>query len=168
MPTVPSSGVRLVLDTNMALSGLLWGGTPGRLIDASEGQRVELASSAALLAELQGVLSREKFARQLARRGLTVGDVFDGYAALVVIVSPAVIAPTITRDPADDQVLAAALAAQADLIVSGDAHLLDLKSFKGIGIVTAATAVERIASARRTAPAIAGVHVNQACRRQSY
>jgi len=139
--------VRLVLDTNTALSGLLWGGTPGRLIDAAEAQRIELASSAALLAELQGVLSREKFAKQLAKRGLTVGDVFDGYAALVTIVTPAVIAPTITRDPADDQALAAALAAQADLIVSGDAHLLDLKSFQGIEIVTAAIAVAHIGSA---------------------
>jgi uncharacterized protein len=138
--------VRLVLDTNTALSGLLWGGTPGRLIDAAEEQRIELANSAALLAELQGVLSREKFAKQLARRGLTVADVFDGYAALVVIVTPAAIAPTITRDPADDQVLAAALAAHADLIVSGDAHLLDLKNFQGIEIVTAAIAVERIGS----------------------
>lgn len=138
--------MRLVLDTNTALSGLLWGGTPGRLIDAAEAGQVELASSAALLAELQGVLSREKFAKQLAKRGITVADVFDGYAAMVTLVAPAVIAPTITRDPADDQVLAAALAARADLIVSGDAHLLDLKSFKGIEIVTAAADVERIAA----------------------
>lgn len=62
------------------------------------------------------------------------------------LVAPATIAPTITRDPADDQVLAAALAARADLIVSGDAHLLDLKSFQGIEIVTAAVAVERVAA----------------------
>lgn len=136
--------MRLVLDTNTALSGLLWGGMPGRLIDAAESGRVELASSAALLAELQGVLSREKFARQLAKRGINVADVFDGYAATVNIVTPATIAPTITRDPADDQVLAAALAARADLIVSGDAHLLDVKSFKGIEIVTAREAVERL------------------------
>ena len=141
--------MRLVLDTNTALSGLLWGGTPGRLIDAAEAGQVELASSAALLAELQGVLSREKFARQLAKRGLTVADVFDGYAALVSIVMPAVIAPTITRDPADDQVLAAALAAQADLIVSGDAHLLDLKSFTGIEIITASQAITCIEAGRK-------------------
>lgn len=139
--------MRLVLDTNTVLSGLLWGGTPGRLIDAAEAGRIELASSAALLAELQGVLSREKFAKPLAKRGLTVRDVFDGYAALVTIVTPAVIAPTIIRDPADDQVLAAALAAQVHLIVSGDAHLLDLKSFHSIEIVTATIAVHHIGSA---------------------
>jgi putative PIN family toxin of toxin-antitoxin system len=79
--------VRLVLDTNTALSGLLWGGTPGRLIDAAEAGQVELASSSALLAELQGVLSREKFAKQLGKRGITVADVFDGYAATVNIVT---------------------------------------------------------------------------------
>lgn len=136
--------MRLVLDTNTALSGLLWGGTPGRLIDASVAGQAELFSSAALLVELQGVLSREKFARQLAKRRITVADVFDGYAALVRLVAPAAIAPTITRDPADDQVLAAALAARANLIVSGDAHLLDLKSFRGIEIVTAQRAIERL------------------------
>jgi putative PIN family toxin of toxin-antitoxin system len=138
--------VRLVLDTNTALSGLLWGGTPGRLIDAAEAGRVELVSSAPLLADLQGVLSREKFAKQIAKRGLTVADLFDGYAALVTLVAPASIAPTVTRDPVDDQVLATALAAQADLIVSGDAHLLGLRSFRGIEIITAAMAVERIAT----------------------
>lgn len=139
--------MRLVLDTNTALSGLLWGGTPQRLIDAAEAGAIELASSAALLAELQGVISREKFARQLARRGISVGDVFDGYAALVLVVVPAVIAPTVLRDPADDQVLATALAAQADSVVSGDAHLLDLKRFQGIEIITAAIALERIGRA---------------------
>jgi uncharacterized protein len=138
--------VLLVLDTNTALSGLLWGGVPGHLIDAAEAGLIELASSTALLAELQGVLSREKFARQLAQRNLKVGDVFDGFATLVTIVVPADIAPTITRDPSDDRVLAAALAARANLIVSGDAHLLDLKSFHGIECVTAAVAVRRIGS----------------------
>ena len=130
--------MRLVLDTNTALSGLLWGRTPTHLIDAAEAGQVQLAGSAALLAELQGVLSREKFAGQLAKRGLTVADVFEGYAALVTIVTPTVIVPIITRDPADDQVLAAALTAKADLIVSGDAHLLDLESFRRIEIVKAA------------------------------
>jgi uncharacterized protein len=65
---------------------------------------------------------------------------------LVTLVTPAAIAPTIVRDPADDQVLAAALAARVDAIVSGDAHLLDLKQFQGIPIVTTAEALLRIAA----------------------
>jgi len=144
MPIASSNGVRLVLDTNTVISGLLWGGTPGRLIDAAKAGRVELVSSAALLAELQGILSRPKFAQQLAQRGVTVADVFDGYAALVRLVVPAVIAPTISRDPADDQVLATAIGGQADLIVSGDSHLLDLKQFMGIDVIAAVSAAQKV------------------------
>jgi uncharacterized protein len=50
--------VRLVLDTNIALSGLLWGGPPGKLIDAELGGRIRLVSSIPLISELQGVLER--------------------------------------------------------------------------------------------------------------
>jgi putative PIN family toxin of toxin-antitoxin system len=144
MPTEPGSGVLLVLDTNTALSGLLWGGVPGSLVDAALAGQTRLISSPALLAELQGVLSRQKFAAQLSRRGLAVADVFGGYAAMVVVVAPAAITPTVLRDPADDHVLAAALAAQVDFIVSGDSDLLDLKSFQGIPIITARDALERL------------------------
>lgn len=145
MPTAPSHGVRLVLDTNIAVSGLLWHGAPGQLIDAARAGVIELISSTPLLAELQGVLLRSKFAAQLAKRGLTVHAVFDGYAALVSLVTPALIAPTIMADPADDQVLACALAAHADLIVSGDKrHLLALKSYRDIPIVTPTEAVRLI------------------------
>ena len=140
--------MRLILDTNTAVSGLLWQGTPGQLIDAAHSGQIEIFSSTPLLAELQGVLSRAKFAAQLAKRGLNVGDVFDGYAALVMIVIPSATERIIVRDPADDRVLAAALAARADLIVSGDAHLLDLKNFRGIEIVTAAVAVARVGQAK--------------------
>lgn len=136
--------MRLVLDTNTALSGLLWGGTPAKLLDASIEGRIELISSTPLLAELQGVLMRPKFDKQLTRKGLTVADVFEGYAALVTVVTPAVIAPTIIRDPADDQVLAAALGGCADIIVSGDAHLLDLGQYQGIQIFDAAAALHQL------------------------
>lgn len=118
------------------------------MIDAARQARIVLASSAPLLAELQGVLSRPKFARQLASRGLAVSDLFDGFAALIEVVVPALITPTIVRDAADDQVLATALAAAADLIVSGDAHLLDLKWFQGIQIVNTAEALARLPSSR--------------------
>jgi len=132
--------VRLVLDTNTALSGLIWNGPPCRLIEAAEGGLVSLFSSVALLTELRTVLSREKFARPLARRDVAVAEVFGHYVALVTIVAPALITPTINRDMSDDAVLATALGARADLIVSGDAHLLNLKSFQKIDIVTATTA----------------------------
>lgn len=136
--------MRLVLDTNTVISGLLWQGTPGRLIDAAQTKSITLCTSVSLLSELRGVLAREKFAGQLQARALNVSEVFDGYAALAMIVAPAGIAPIVTKDPADDAVLACALAAQADLIVSGDPHLRDLKTYRGIPIITATDALRQI------------------------
>lgn len=120
MPTVPSSELRLVLDTNTALSGLIWGGPPGALIHAARHGRIQLCSSMPLIAELQGVLRRDKFAAPLKPRGLSAADLFDGYAALVEIVRPVPLHAATLRDPDDDVVLATALAARADTIVSGD------------------------------------------------
>ena len=141
--------MRLVLDTNTAISGLLWHGTPGKLIDAAFAKTILLCTSAVLLAELRGVLVRAKFAKQLETRGLSVVEVFDGYAALTTIVVPAIIHPTIINDPSDDAVLACALGAKAELIISGDRHLLDLQEHQGIRIVTAAEAVGILGSIAR-------------------
>lgn len=139
--------MRLVLDTNIVISGLLWHGPPGNLIDTARTGAITLLTSAALLDELRGVLHRDKFSSQLRARGLEPAELFEGYAALAAMVQPADIAPAVAKDPADDAVLACALAARAEVVVSGDAHLLNLKSYQGIHIINAAAALERIARA---------------------
>jgi putative PIN family toxin of toxin-antitoxin system len=136
--------VRLVLDTNAAVSGLLWQGNPGKLLDAAQAGSLTLCASAPLLAELHGVLGREKFAKHLQVRGLSATQIFEGYAALTTVVVPAIIPPAIIDDPDDDAVLACAVAAKADLIVSGDPHLLKLEHYRGVPIVTPVEAVERL------------------------
>jgi uncharacterized protein len=67
-----------------------------------------------------------------------------GYAALATPVTPIIIAAVILDDPDDDAVLACALGAQADVIVSGDSHLLSLKIYEGIDILTAPKMLARI------------------------
>lgn len=114
--------MRLVLDTNAAVSGLLWYGNPGKLIDAAPAGSLTLYTSAPLLGELHGVLGREKFTKHLQVRDLTATQIFEGYAALTTVVVPATILPAIIDDPDDDAVLACAVAAKVDLVVSGDPH----------------------------------------------
>ncbi|MEX0689431.1 MAG: putative toxin-antitoxin system toxin component, PIN family [Pirellulales bacterium] len=137
--------MRLVLDTNTAVSGLIWGGVPGRLIDAAAAGTAQIISSVPLLDELHDVLFRKKFAAQLAEQGVDAADLFEGYAALVQLVVPAVIGRVILADPDDDIVLATAVTCGADAIVSGDAHLLGISEFQGIPIVTPSAAVSRLA-----------------------
>ncbi|GHU05392.1 putative toxin-antitoxin system toxin component, PIN family protein [Betaproteobacteria bacterium] len=137
--------MRLVLDTNVAVSGLLWGGAPAQLLDATQIGEIELFTSPSLLAELAGILARVKFAKALAATGLPREELVLGYAELATIIVPADIPPTIAADPDDDQVLACALAARADLIVSGDRHLHSLGSYyQGIAIVHPAEALHII------------------------
>jgi putative PIN family toxin of toxin-antitoxin system len=135
----------LVLDTNVVASALLWGGVPQLLVQASREKRVNLFTSIPLLAELTDILARLKFEKKLAASGLTIGQIVDRYTELAALVQPAAIAPTVLDDPDDDQLLACAVAARADLIVSGDRrHLLPLGKFEGMPIVLPAEALRII------------------------
>ena len=71
-------------------------------------------------------------------------ELIEGYGELAQFVRPAAISPVVLADPEDDHVLACALAAKADFIVSGDSHLLTLKTYQGIAIVGAVEALARL------------------------
>jgi len=137
--------MRLVLDTNIVASGLLWEGSPARLTDAAQAGVIEIYTSRILVAELTRILKRAKFTKAIAASGVGIEGLVLGYAELATFVEPVPIPPTIIADPDDDHVLACALAADADLIVSGDRHLLGLGIFQNIEIITAAQALGRIA-----------------------
>lgn len=137
--------MRVVLDTNIVVSALLWGGLPDRLLQAAIDGEIELVTSPVLLEELREVLARPHLVARLADQRSTVEQALALYARLAIQVSPLATPSVIAADPDDDHVLACALAARADLIVSGDKrHLLSLKSYQGMPIVTPAEAVRLI------------------------
>jgi len=138
--------MRLVLDTNIVVSGLLWGGSPRTLLDHARAGRITLFTSAPLLAELDDVLSRAKLGERLRLAGVEHQELVYGFAALCTIVTPAAIPPTILDDSDDDHVIACAVGAAAGVIVSGDRHLLRLGEYQGIVILTAANALAQVAS----------------------
>ncbi len=138
--------MRVVLDTNTLVSGVISaGGPPRRLVDGARAQAFELCSSATLLAELLDVLSRGKFMVRLAQAGLTPQGIVADLRRLAHMAAPQEVPRVIANDADDDHVLACAVAGQADLIVSGDKHLHSLGGqYNGIPIVTAAQAVQQI------------------------
>jgi putative PIN family toxin of toxin-antitoxin system len=129
--------VRLVLDTNTVISGLLWSGSPRQVLDAARQDLITLLTSPALLAELEDVLQRPKFAQRLADAHVATKDLVLGFAALADVLQPSSIPPAVLSDPDDDDVLACAVCGKVDRIVSGDSDLLNLGSYRGIPIVTA-------------------------------
>jgi uncharacterized protein len=120
---------RAVLDPGVLVSVLLAAeGPPGRILDCWRQGEIELVVSDTLLAELEHVLLRPRFASRVDTRDARAYLAGIRRAALVLDDPPA--EPGLTRDPDDDYLSALARAANADLIVSGDAHLTELPNAK--------------------------------------
>ena len=136
--------MRLVLDTNVVVSALLWGGVPYKLLQAAVAGEVELYTSAVLLDELRGILVRPHLAKRLIGQRRSVEQAVESYARLCHSVQPLHTPRVVLHDPDDDHVVAAAIEAQAHLIVSGDKHLLQLKDSINIPVLKAQDALLRI------------------------
>jgi putative PIN family toxin of toxin-antitoxin system len=140
---------RAVIDTNTWVSGLVWTGAPRRVIESVLNRGMCCSTSGELVAELRRVLTYPRIEKVLTQRGLTAADLVEQIGLVSdLVVAPALPKP-ICRDSDDDAVLACAVAAQADLIVSGDQDLLVLQVFEGIPILTAIQAVEWLRRAPR-------------------
>jgi uncharacterized protein len=134
---------RVVLDTNVVVSAILWGGTPRKLFDLADAGQITLFTSIELLRELTGILSRDKFAERIGASGQSIDQIVDGYAAYAEIVRP-VATPRVAPDPDDDVVLGTALAANAEMVVTGDGPFLSVGRWRDIGVVTVVDALTRI------------------------
>jgi len=138
--------MRLVLDTNVVLSALLWGGTPYRLLQLAVEGEAQLFTSPVLAAELREILARPHLAAKLIEKSTTADAVTALYLELARALSPLSVPRVVPDDPDDDHVIACAVAARADVIVSGDKHLLKMREYQGMHIVTAAQAVKMFSS----------------------
>ena len=124
--------MKIVLDTNVLVSGMLWKGNPEKIIHAWKAGKFELITSLATLAELQRVLRypRIEMPEEMIKEWI------DLLLENSTVVDPKIKVDVIKNDPPDNRFLEVALASNADYIVSGNNHLLDLHEFKGIKITT--------------------------------
>lgn len=137
--------LRLLLDTNIIVSGLLWNGAPRILLKlAADNDAIALFTSDILMTELRNTLSYRKFAKRLESADLTVDNAVTLYRDISQIVEPEIIGRVVPKDADDDDVVAAALGARAHAIVSGDHHLTEMEHAAGIAILRAADAIRLI------------------------
>lgn len=129
--------MRVTADTNTIVSGSLWHGNPRRILEAAHSGTIELFTSLKLIAELEEVLSRGKFAAIISKAESSPREIVRNYRLVATVINAEPVDPVVIRDPDDDEVIACAVASRSEVIVSGDNDLLDLKRYKNIRILTA-------------------------------
>lgn len=130
--------MRVLLDTNVLISAILFGGLPRQLLEAALAGDLDLITSQPLLAELETVLTRKfEFPSSMT------ASIRAELEALSQIVEPVQMKP-VTRTVADDVVLATAVAGGAEVLVTGDKELLGIESYEGIPIQSARDLVDRL------------------------
>jgi putative PIN family toxin of toxin-antitoxin system len=101
--------VRIVLDTNVVFSALLWRGTQYRLLDAIRQRSNTQLYSTALLEELAGVLTRPSATKRLALIEATAATVLADYVEVIELIAPTTVPRVVPGDVDDDQVIADAV-----------------------------------------------------------
>ena len=121
--------MKLVVDTNVLISGLLWGGPPNRILKWARDGLVIIFACESTIEELKRVIHYRRFAQRLTHLEKTPPEAVAYTMNLVTFVpNPLNIAPVITDDPFDDIFLALASENEAHLIVSGDQHIPNLRN----------------------------------------
>ena len=126
--------MKIVCDTNVIVSGILFGGHSRAILSSIARGRVEAFTTPALLNELREVLTRRKFRLRAEQVAVIIEMVKESFA----YVEPRTLIRAVADDPDDDRVLEAADAAGARVIISGDRHLLTLKAWHSIAILSPA------------------------------
>lgn len=124
--------IRVILDTNIFVSMAL-GGRVGKINDAWRRNNFSLVVSDEIVSEYLNVLQRPKF----RLRSTTIALIINRVYRKAEFVSPTEQVVAIQADPTDNKFLEAAVARKVDFIVSGDKHLLELKEFRSIPILSA-------------------------------
>lgn len=134
------SKILAVFDTNIFISAIIFGGNPRTCLELAREGKIRLYSSKNILLEVSQKLS-DKF---MWKEG-DIKEVIRGIGGFATIVTPNIIINKIKKDEADNRILECTFFAKADYIVSGDKHhLLSIKKFKKIPIVTSTKFIKKV------------------------
>jgi putative PIN family toxin of toxin-antitoxin system len=130
--------MRVILDTNVILSAIFFGGVPGRILNAYRDGILTIVLSPEILDEYRATAER------LAKK-FDVGceEILDWIAMHSEMVAALELIEPVCADPDDDKFIACALASGAKIICSGDKHLLDVDGYRGIEVLRPRAFVDR-------------------------
>ena len=123
---------RIVVDTNIYISAIFWGGKPREIIDLGRDNRVHIFTSLEIENEIA-----EKLRAKFRLNEEEINQILLDFSTLPVPVKVTTKIEVIPDDPEDNKFIECAVISGANYIVSGDKHLLDLKEYSGIKILKA-------------------------------
>ena len=124
--------LKVVLDTNIFVSSLFWKGEPNRIVMLASENKIKNFTSTAVLDELRNVLKRDFDVPENK-----IDEILSNIVSYSELVETGERLEIIKSDPSDNKFLEIAITVKADYIVSNDKHLLNLREFHGIEIVSA-------------------------------
>lgn len=128
--------MKVVLDTNVLVSGTFWIGKSFEVINSIELKGIKLILSKELIDEYNEVINREEIIDKIENKNLIMNETIKKIISDAEIVEPKEKFDAVKEDPDDNRILECAFERKADFIVSQDSHLLKLKEFQGIRIVS--------------------------------
>ncbi len=126
----------VVLDSNVWISAIIFGGKPAKLVSLAEQDAVVIALSDDIVREIRRILGYEKLRSVYAQAGTKRTELIGKILSIAHLVKPRKRVDVIKDDPSDDRVIECALAAKASHIVSGNEHLLRVGSYAGIVVIS--------------------------------
>ncbi len=129
--------MKIVLDTNVWLSGIFWDREAGKIIEKAEKKDIQIIISEDILSEIINVLNREsKFQKYLFNLRLSIEDILRTALSISTLIETKNKLDIIKADPKDNIILEAALEGKSEYIISYDNHLLNMIEFRGIKIIS--------------------------------
>ena len=132
--------LRVVLDTNVLISGILFGGKPRQILEKAIRGEIRLCLSDPILEELKGVLQRSKFDYSPEM----IQFILTELAGIAEFVNPSETINIVAEDPEDNRILECAVEGKASYIITGDLHLLKLSRYLGIEVLNATAFLEKV------------------------
>jgi len=135
--------LKVVLDTNVLISAILFGGKPRQILEKAIRGEIRLCLSEPILEELKGVLQRPKFNYSPEMIQVILTEL----SGISDFVNVSKMIDVVVEDPEDNRILECTVEAKANYIVTGDSHLLKLSRYQNIEIVNTVAFLEKLSSA---------------------
>lgn len=128
--------MRITVDTNVLISATFWNGDSNRIIKKVEQKEIELVLSEDIIKEFSEVLNYKEIQDKIRNKNLEMKRTVAKIISLSALVEPTERFNVVKDDPEDNKFIECAKAGRVDFIISNDNHLLRIKEFEGIKIVS--------------------------------